>query len=367
MTTTATKRKLEKEVKRLERRFGHRSAVLGSERIPLDVIPTGSLALDYALGTGGWPRGHPVEIWGGNDIGKSSALGSAALRNAQAQGLLCGIVAIEPGVDSGWLELHGVNLDELLIVRPDTGEEAFSMLNEWVSNDIIDCVLFDSVGALLRETEVGADAKPNVGGAGSLVTWGIKNILMPTFKNNKSVIFLNQQRADMHSRIPGRMKPYGAEAMRHLCAQRVNLRQTGPSYRKKFVGDDKEIDIGRKLVATVERNKLNQGSRQRAEFDYYFKETDEHPLGIDVGQDIVNTAIRTRVVEGTGYYHHSTFPGKNNQIQGKEAVANFLLSHPDAFETVRQEVLGKMLEVIGGGQNVAPTEEDVEKVEEVDG
>jgi recombination protein RecA len=352
------KSKIEKEIARLERRFGHRAAAIGSERIPLDVIPTGSLALDFALGTGGWPRRHPVEVYGPNDIGKSTVIGLSAIRNAQAQGLLCGVVAIEPGVDADWMEEHGVDTDRVVIFRPDSGEDALAALIDWVSGDVIDFVLFDSIGALLRDSEMGPDSKPNVGGASLLQTWGIKNCIMPIFKNNKAVILLNQVRQDMNSRIPGQVKPAGAEALRHLCAQRVQLKQVGPAIKEKVEGEDKEVEVGRKLVAVIHRNKLNQGNKQRAEFDYYMKETETHGLGIDVGPDVVNTAIRTRVIDGKGYYTHPTFPGKKHQLQGKDTVADYLLSHPDAFETVRQEVLGAMLERLGPVKDVAPEEDD---------
>src|SRR3954471_17286724 len=102
MTKTA-KRRLQQEANRLEQKYGNRVGSLASYDYKLDVIPTGVLALDYALGIGGWPLGHCVEIYGPPDIGKSSTLGLAAIGNAQRQGLTTGIVALEPGIDKNWL------------------------------------------------------------------------------------------------------------------------------------------------------------------------------------------------------------------------------------------------------------------------
>jgi len=316
--------------------------MLASEHIELDVVPSGILALDYVLGTGGWPRGHPVEVYGKNDIGKSSLVGLSALRNAQAQGLLCGYIAVEPGFDEIWAERHGVDNDRLLIVRPDDAEDAFSVLSDWVHGDVIDFIVFDSIGALIQESETGPEGKMKMGGVSSLATWGAKNILMPTWKNNKGVILLNQVRHDMNARIPGQMKPFGAEAMRHLCAMRVELKQAGTPYK---VGSGEAVEeIGRKMVAVVHRNKLNEGSKQRAEFDFYHKETADHPLGVDVGKDVVNTAIRTRVFEGSGYFTHRTFPGQKHQIHGREAVEKFVLDNPEVIAAIREDVLSAMLE-----------------------
>lgn len=366
---------LHREIARLQKRYGARAASIGSERIPLDVVPTGSLALDYALGTGGWPRGHPVEVYGPDDIGKSSVVGFNAMKSAIAQGLYCGLILLEPGFDANWAERNGVDTSRVAITRPDSGEEAFSILTEWVMGDIIDFVLFDSIGALLRDTEniVAADKKdgnktptPNAGGASMLMTWGVKNCLMPTFKNNKCVIFLNQVREDFGSRRAGTLKPYGAKAMRHACAVRVQLTTaSGGFIQEKVDGEDKVL-VGRKLVAQIKRNKLSEGSDKRAEFSYYMLETEEHGLGIDTASDVVATAIRTQVIEGTGYYRHPTFPGKKNQIQGKEAVGEYLLKHPDALEQVREEVLGVMLKRQGAISGTAPDEKAIEEAIEND-
>ena len=107
------------EAARLEKKFGHKTGAIGSATFNMKVVPTGSLALDYALGIGGWPLGHPVEVFGAPDIGKSSVIGFSAIRSAQSLGLLCGMIALEPGFDKDWAIKNCIDPDGLVIARPD--------------------------------------------------------------------------------------------------------------------------------------------------------------------------------------------------------------------------------------------------------
>lgn len=335
-----------KEAKRLEQKFGHKAGAIGSTAEKLDVIPTGILALDYALGTGGWPRGQVVEVFGPPDIGKSSVLGFSAIRNAQARGMLCGIVAMEPNFDPQWAYKNGVEPETVVIGRPNNGEEAFAMLHDWVRGDSpVDFILFDSIGAVLKQIEIGdekKEGKPNQGGQSNLITWGIKAALMPVWKNRKSVMLLNQVRDNMKSPIPGQVESPGGWALKHSATMRVQLKPAGGAIEKGS-GENK-VMIGQKLVAVVQRNKMNEGSRRRAEFYFYQMNTEDHPLGIDMPEDVRNTAIRTQVIKRAGgYYSHPSFPGEKHQIQSKESVDEFLLENPDAVETIRNDVIHAML------------------------
>lgn len=349
------KNKALQEAARLERKFGHKTGAVGSETFKLNVVPTGSLALDYALGTGGWPLGHPVEVFGAPDIGKSSVIGFNAIKNAQKQGLLCGIIALEPGFDQEWAYKNGVDPETVVIARPDTGDIAFEILHDWTQDDTVDFIVFDSIGAVVAEIERQEGAKSRVGGQSKLITDGVKRILTPTWKHNKGVIFLNQQRDDMNSRIPGMKESPGGNALHHSAAIRVHLKSTGAPVKTRVEGDD--VVIGKTLVAVIKRNKLSEGSMKRAEFDFYNMDTDESVVGIDVAKDIVATAIRTRVIEKAGaYYRHSTFPGEKHQIQSKDATYDYLLENPEAVEQIRKEVIEAMLVQQGGAKNVQPEE-----------
>lgn len=333
-------KKLEDEVKRLERKFGHKAAALGSTDFQFDAVPTGSLALDYALGTGGWPLGHPVEVFGQPDIGKSSVIGFSAIRNAQQMGKFCAIIAVEPGFDKEWAVKNGVDPDRLIVVRPNDGEEAFNMLYDFVSNDVIDFVVFDSIGAILRPSEVGADTKPSQGGAAVLIAHGIKNILQPTWKNRKGVIFLNQVRDNMRSPIPGSVESPGGWAVKHAADIRVHLKADGMGYKQKVNGED--VVVGRPLVALIKRNKLSEGSEKRAKFDYYQMETEDHKIGIDRPKDVRQVAVRTQVFSKSGGWHYyDDFP--DGKLNGEASVDAWLKENPDECEKIRGAVLTAML------------------------
>lgn len=340
--TDQKRKRLAQEKLRMQKKYGEKSADFGGAHYKLNVVPTGILALDYALGVGGWPLGHPVEIFGSPDIGKSSTLGLSALRSAQAQGLTCGIVALEPSFDQDWAIKHGVDPEWLIIGRPDDGQEAFEMTHEWLRGDLVDFIVFDSIGALLRPSETEEGGKPSQGGQSNLITWGAKASLMPCWKNNKGLMFLNQVRDDMGSRIPGMVESPGGWALKHSSVIRVHLKAGKDRYTHKVDGED--ILIGRKLVANIKRNKLAEGTGQKAMFDFYSKEVEGFPFGVDTADDILNTAIRTGVIEkGGGWYRHPEFPGDKHQLQGKPAVAEFFEESPPIIETIRNGVLAVML------------------------
>lgn len=343
--TAAARAKAEAE--RLEKKFGHKTGAVGTDEFEFSVVPTGSLALDYALRTGGWPLGHPVEVFGAPDIGKSSVIGFNAIKNAQAMGLLCGIIALEPGFDPEWAYKNGVDPELVIIARPDNGEIAFQILFEWVKGDIVDFMVFDSIGAVVSEVEQKEESKSRVGGQSKLITDGVKRILTPAWKHNKGIIFLNQQRDDMNSRIPGAKTSPGGNAVHHSAAIRVHLKQSGAPFKTSIEGE--EFVVGKTMVADIVRNKLSEGSKRRAEFDFYQADTEENPVGIDAGKDIVATAMRTGVIQKAGaYYRHESFPADKNgthQIQGKDNVYDYLLDESNsAVDDIRKEVITKMME-----------------------
>lgn len=331
-----------REAERLQQKYGAKAADTGAAEYNLGVTSTGVLALDYALGVGGWPEGHPVMIFGPPDIGKSSSLGLAAVREAQKAGKLCGIVALEPSFDAEWAYKHGVDPELVVIRRPDTGEEAFETLIEWVNGDIIDFILFDSIGAVVSEVERQEGAKSRVGGQAKLITDGTKRILMPCWKNNKTVVFLNQIRDDMSARVPGMVKPPGGHGQEHIAAIIIQLKPGKDRYTAKIDGED--VLIGRKIVAVVKRNKLAEGTNQKALFDFYQKEVEGEPFGIDIAADVIATGIKTGVIrKGGAWYYHDAFP--DGKLQGKNGVAGFIEANPAVVDTIRAGVLTKMFEV----------------------
>ncbi len=318
--------------------MGHKGAATGRFENNIDVIPTGILALDYALGIGGWPRGHLCEVFGPPDIGKSSIIGFNMMREAQAMGLVCGIVALEPGFDPSWAAKNGLDLDAIVIGWPNDGKEAFDLAYDFIMDPDIDVVLFDSIGAILRESEAQEGGKPSQGGQSALITWGVKRLLMPAWKNNKLVILINQVRDKMDARLPMLDSP-GGHALKHSCAVRVQLKPGKDRYTTKIDGED--VEIGRAVVAHILRNKMSEGSRQKAQFDHYSMDIDDQPFGIDQGADVLNVGVRTGIIRKSGgWYYHDNFPG--GKLLGKPAVGELLLHDRNVYDTIRSEVLQKM-------------------------
>jgi hypothetical protein len=173
--------------------------------------------------------------------------------------------------------------------------------------------------------------------------------LQPCWKNQKGLIFINQQREDMKSRIPGQFAPPGGQALQHACDTIVHLRAGRERYTiKEDDGEGKKFDlvVGRQLVAQIKRNKLSEGTGNKAVFDYYQMDSDLHPVGIDIGSDVLNTGIRTGVIEKAGaYLRHPSFPKQNNgtnQIQGRDSAEAFLVENPQAVEAIRKDVFAVM-------------------------
>lgn len=339
--------------KALESKFGHKSASLGSETVKLDVIPTGSLALDYALGTGGWPLRHPVEVFGPPDIGKSSVIGFNAVRSAQALGKLCVWIALEPGFDPEWAMKNGVDPESLIIARPNTGEDAFAILYTVVAGDTpADFVVFDSIGAIVSQVEQNEDdTKSRVGGQSKLITDGIKRCLMPVYKNNIGLILLNQIRDVIGARVSGVVESPGGHALKHSCAVRVQLKSTGKPITARVKGEEDPVVIGRELVGVIQRNKLSEGTKRKAQFTYYQMETESNRVGIDLVEDVLATGIRTGVIKKSGsFYTHSTF----GQVHGKEPIRIHFDEHPESVGKIRDEVMRHMIEQLAKKKDTKP-------------
>lgn len=358
---------LQQEAARLTKKYGDRAGALGSERYDSDVIPTGSLALDYALGTGGWQLGRVYHLFGEPDIGKSSTLGLSAFRNAQAKGLTTGLIAVEPGFDPNWAVKNGVDTDLLVVARPDNGEEAFNILYDWVTGDIVDFIIFDSIGGVVTPSEDQEEGKARVGGASGLVTSGVRRVLMPTYKYDKGLIFLNQVRDDMKSRFGG-VKPPGGRLLTHACDVWIHLRHSsgGADAVRKIKDEGEEVIVGRNLTAHITRNKLAEGTGNKAKFWYNQMGTQEHgPVGIDVASDVVATALRTGVIKrGGAYYNHDLFPG--GKLMGRAPVDEFLLTNAEAAGKIRDQVLDVMREKVTVTPNIAPDIEAFDKALEAD-
>lgn len=338
---TSKQRGLEVLAAEFEKSFGKNAAKIGGLQKKLKAIPTGSLALDYELGTGGWPLGYLCGVFGPRDIGKSSMVGLNAVREAQAMGLTAAWIAIEP-FDEDWAERNGVNVEELFLAYPETGEEAFAGLHKAIKSGVVDLVIFDSIGSLLSESETSDDGKPKVGGQAGLITWGVKAAANMAYRNDVCVILLNQVRHKLDAGGPGRGVQYkqpGGEALEHSEAIIVHLKRGKNRYTIKQNGTD--IVLGSEIVAHVVRNKKNEGTGHKAIFDYWYSTADGHKLGVDFFSDTVNTAKRTGVIKQRGAYYDLP---NGETFQGAKKLEEYLQEHPEEITAIREGVLQAMLE-----------------------
>lgn len=338
----SAKLELDHVVNKYREKYGTKAAYLGSTQFDLNVVPTGILSLDYALGSGGWPRGHCVEVFGAPNIGKTAAIGYSAIAQAQKMGLQCGIICVEPRYDAGWAAANGVNGDKLVVTFPDNGEQAFEILRDWTMDPDVpfDYILFDSLGALNAETDLAPEAKIKVGGQSKLITEGVKRMVMSAWKNNVGTMFINQQRDDMDARISGLVDSPGGWAAKHASMFRVHIKPGAARYFANIDGDKRMI--GSELVAHIIKSSAGYSRGAKARFDYHYQEHSSigKPIGVDRAQDIINTALKTKVIDGSGWYRHSTFP--KEKMQGRPAVEKFLNESPEAVEVIRNEVLSVM-------------------------
>lgn len=324
----------------LQKAYGPRAAVLGSEKPPLDVIPTGILALDYETGIGGIPRGHATGIFGHRDIGKS-VLANRIVANAQNQKLDAVWLAVETSFDPTWAVKHGVDVDNLLVAFPKTGEEAFQMMYRCIEAEV-GLVIFDSVGALLGESEIGTDAKARTGGQAGLITWGMKMCVPAAYHTNTAMVMLNQQRDDMNARYAGAVKQPGGRAIEHMEAMIVHLKVGGTPFKTKINGTD--VEIGRPIIAHILRNKLSEGSGRKALYDMYYAETEDYPFGVDTVADVINTGMRSGVIKRAGAYY--TLPD-GVKVQGVKGVAAHIAEKPMVYDLVRAGIMDAMENAYG--------------------
>lgn len=331
---------VKRQVQKMQKKYGTQGVMAGSDVPPVEVVSTGILSLDYALGLGGWPRGLAAGIFGPPEIGKSTILGFQAIREAQAMGKPAAIVAMEGRYDGSWASRHGIDNAKLVVSRPKHGREAFDQLQEFVESGIFGVIVFDSIGALLYESEMELKGGPKQGGQSGLITWGIKR-LNPVLQHiDTSVLLLNQVRVNM--KAMGNYTVYeqpGGQGLRHGQIITVQLRAHADPPFTMGNGDD-VITVGRRIVAQITKNQLAEGTGNKAVFDFYQKETDAYPFGVDRIRDVFNTGKRTGVIEqGAGGYY--TLPS-GSRIRGEDTVVETLHQKPQEAAEIREAVLTVM-------------------------
>jgi recombination protein RecA len=294
----------------------------GSVDKEIDVIKTGALALDIALGIGGVPRGRIVEIYGPESSGKST-LATHIVANAQKNGGVAAYIDVEHALDPGYAARIGVNLDELLISQPDSGEDALNITEMLARSNGIDVIIIDSVAALVPKSELeGEIGDQFMGLQARLMSQALRKLTSAVSKSNTCVIFINQVRDKIGVVYGNPETTTGGRALKFYSSVRLDIRRIGG-----IKGPDNS-EIGNRVKVKVSKNKMAPPF-QIAEFDILFNE------GISRTGSAIDMAIEFNILIKKGAW----FNFKDNRWQGREAVREDLKNKPALLEEIESLIL----------------------------
>ncbi len=319
---------LEQAVGQIERQFGKGSIMrMGIQRLlDVPVIPTGSIGLDLALGIGGVPKGRIVEIYGDEASGKTTlALHIAAC--AQKAGGMVAFIDAEHALNVNYAKKIGVNVDDLLVSQPDTGEQALEIAEILIRSGAIDLVVIDSVAALVPKAELEGDmGDQHVGLQARLMSQAMRKLTGTISKSRTCVIFINQTRTNIGVMFGNPETTTGGKALKFYSSVRLNIKKVGTI-------KDGNQDIGARVKVKVVKNKLAPPFKE-TEFDIIFGE------GISSSGEILDMATNLEIIEKSGAWYSY----KNTRLgQGRENVRKFLDENAD----IREEIVSLIYEKTG--------------------
>lgn len=307
----------------IERQFGKGSIMkLGGREIEaVPVIRTGSLALDKALGVGGYPRGRVVEVYGPESSGKTT-LALHAVAQAQKDGGIAAFIDAEHALDVAYAKRLGVDCDELLVSQPDTGEQALEIADMLVRSGGIDIMVVDSVAALVPRSEIEGDmGDSHMGLQARLMSQALRKLTATIGKTNTTIIFINQIRMKIGVVYGNPETTTGGNALKFYSSMRLEIRRAAP------IKDGQDI-IGNRTRVKVVKNKLAPPFKD-VEFDLMYGE------GISKTGDLLDMGVNLGIVDKSGSWY--SFEGERIG-QGRENVKLFLVDNQDIFENIEVKV-----------------------------
>ena len=325
----------------IEKQFGRGSIMkLGSkERQAVDVIPTGSIALDLALGVGGIPRGRITEIFGPESSGKTT-LCQHVLAEAQKRGGVVAFIDVEHALDPGYARACGVNVDELLVSQPDTGEQALEITETLIRSGGIDCVVVDSVAALVPRAEIEGEMGDSfMGIQARLMSQALRKLTGAVSRSNTALVFTNQLREKIGVMFGNPETTPGGRALKFYASVRLDIRRV----ETIKIGTE---SVGNRARVKVVKNKVAAPFRV-AEFDIMYGE------GISTEGGLLDVGVAMDVVTKTGAWFTA---GETRLGQGREQAKEFLKAHTDVASTIETQIRAKM-------HDVALPTEDIEEAE----
>ncbi len=333
------KKALDTAIAQIEKSFGKGAVMrLGDKpEMNVEAIPTGSLALDAALGIGGVPKGRIIEIYGPESSGKTT-LALHILAQAQKMGGEVAFVDAEHALDPVYAAALGVDTDSMLVSQPDTGEQALEITDALVRSGAVDAVVVDSVAALTPRAEIeGEMGDTFVGLQARLMSQALRKLAGTIAKTNCVVIFINQLRMKIGVMYGNPETTTGGNALKFYSSVRLDVR------RVESIKDGGNV-VGNKTRVKVVKNKVAPPFRE-AYFDIMYGE------GIAKWGELVDLAVQLDIVQKSG----SWFSMGDERIgQGKESVKNFLMSNPDIAERVEAEVRANLYKLMGGPARPQP-------------
>lgn len=315
---------LQNVVDEIKERFGEGAIMTMREihAVNVDVVPTGSIAMDLALGVGGMPRGRIIEIYGAESSGKTT-LSLHVLAEAQRKGGTCAFVDAEHAMDPDYAARIGVNVDDLLISQPDSGEQALQIVETLVRSEKIDVIIVDSVAALTPRVEIeGEIGDQHMGLQARMMSQAMRKLTAIMAKTNTMVIFLNQTRMKIGMVFGNPETTPGGMALKFYASVRISLTRTAQ------IKSGDEI-IGNRVKAKISKNKV-AAPFKTAEFDIYYNE------GISKSGDALRTGLNLGLIKQSGSY----FTLEGEKIgQGTEAAKTYLKEHPESMAKIKEEAM----------------------------
>jgi recombination protein RecA len=311
----------------IEKNHGKGSVMrLGDEvRAPIGVIPTGSIALDVALGVGGLPRGRVVEIYGPESSGKTT-LTLHAIANAQAAGGVAAFIDAEHALDPEYAKVLGVDTDALLVSQPDTGEQALEIADMLIRSGALDIIVIDSVAALVPRAEIeGEMGDSHVGLQARLMSQALRKITSALNNSGTTAIFINQLREKIGVMFGSPETTTGGKALKFYASVRLDIR------RIETLKDGTEA-VGNRTRVKVVKNKIAPPFKQ-AEFDILFGH------GISREGSLIDVGVEQALIRKSGAWY--TYEG--DQLgQGKENARKFMLENPDVADEIEKRIKEKL-------------------------
>ncbi|MDB4945974.1 MAG: RecA protein [Labilithrix sp.] len=312
----------------------------------VQVVPTGSIGLDIALGIGGYPKGRIIEIYGPESSGKTT-LTLHAIAQVQKQGGVAAFIDAEHALDPAYARKLGVKTDELLVSQPDYGEQALEIADMLVRSNAVDIIVVDSVAALVPKAEIEGDmGDSHVGLQARLMSQALRKLTGTVARSNCLLVFINQIRMKIGVMFGSPETTTGGNALKFYASQRLDIRRIGQI--KEAASSDKKdpVSIGNRTRVKVVKNKMAPPFRE-VEFDILYGQ------GISRSGDILDLATELGLVEKSGAWFSC---GPERIGQGRENAKAYLDSHPELMERLEAQILSKH----GIRRNgVAPSAEDV--------